>query len=165
MYIIEMRILIICLVLFCSCKRMVESYTGATAYVINNSSHTIEIRPYYKGIIYRPTIIKLQPLDSLKVASSITLGKGTIRSGFDSEYFAGSDSLIVIFDGVHSITHYVNPPLSYALKNYLYSSTRNLGNLESWEARTIKESVTHISNEYKYRFTDQDFLDTQWYEG
>ena len=156
-----MRILIICLVFFSSCKKMVEQHTVSNAYVINHSAHEIEIRPIHKGIIHLPTIIKLKPLDSIQVANYMVLGKGTIRTGFDSKYFTSADSVIVIFDGMHTITHYIHPPLSYALNHYEYSSTRNIFNLNSWEARTINETDISVTNEYKYRFIDKDYLDAQ----
>lgn len=83
------------------------------------------------------------------------------NAGFNSKYLNGSDSIIVLFDNLYSITHYINTPLLTARKYYLYASHRNLNNKDSYVYTYRDISKQKRETTYTYEFTEQDYLDAK----
>jgi hypothetical protein len=151
--------IIISLILL-SCQK--ERQTSFQAFLINKSGHKIEIRPHFGSTVPSDKIIRLQMNDSFLVGDGFFRGLVAADAyGFSSKYLNGADSLRIIFDDVFSITHYVRTPASFAPKYYLYTSLRNLGNYKSYAATSTVISKTAWYNEYKYTFTEQDYLDAK----
>ena len=138
-----MKVSIVILVLgvcFLSCKK--EPVTFYYAYLKNKTAHQIQLKSYSNGTVVAASVITLSPDQEMKIGSNYIIG----------------DSLIVTFDGTHSITHYFVTPTSFARKYYLNSSARNLGNKYSYTL--IGEDSKHErKNSYYYDFIEQDYLD------
>ena len=144
--------------LFAGCIK--EGSTSYRAVMINPTMHTIEFRPYYGGVVPPANVFKIGANDTLEIA----LGsfRGIVgQGGFISKYFAGTDSVLVVYDNLYSIVHYVYTPVALNPRHYLYSSLRNIGNLKSYEY-TFKDHYKGFrSSNYKYIFTEQDYLDAK----
>lgn len=154
-------ILILLLITYtAACKK--ESSTRFEAYLINKSGHSIEIKPYFNGFVSTVNIMRLQQNDTLQIADGFYRGISSDSSaGFIPKYFAGADSLIVVFDNTYSITHYINTPSLLNSKYYLFTSQRNIGNPRSYQMIIKSSSSTFRENEFWYTFTQQDYLDAQ----
>lgn len=140
------------------CKK--EEVTFYYAYVKNKSTHQIQIKPYSLGAVVTANIISLSPNQEIKISDDGFIRGIAQNSGFGSKYFAGVDSLVVLFDGIYSITHYFINPTSFAPKYYFYTSTRNIGNPDSYVL--VGEDSKHKRiNSYYYDFTEQDYLDAK----
>lgn len=144
--------------IFSSCTK--ESITIYYAYLKNKSTHQIQIKPYSLGTVVTANIITLTPDQEIKIADGTDRGI-QINGGFSSPNFSNADSLVVIFDGLYSITHYFKNPVSTALKYYLNTSTRNLGNKNSYVLVGEDLSKHRRKNSYYYDFTEQDYLDAR----
>ena len=130
-----------------------DSATRYEAYLINNTAiHSINVTFYKTGL---PNSIILNPGDSLKIANGIDLGESS--QGFTSEYFGTpNDSIRVTFDNQYTITHYFNTPPTIYYKHYLYTSLRNIGNVNSYTIQRRGNMTSHF-----YYFMEQDFLDAK----
>lgn len=147
------------IVIFTACKK--ESSTFYQSYFVNKSGHIIEIRPYFSGIVPTANILQMGINDTLQIADGFDRGIEYENNGFDSKYFAGSDSIKIIFDNLYSIIHYVNTPAILAPKYYLYTSLRNIGNYKAYRQDIASSSKYSISKKFWFVFTEQDYLDTQ----
>ena len=144
--------------IFGSCRK--EDITIYYAYIKNTTTHQIEIKPYSAGMLVTMNVITLSANQDIQIAN------GTIRgisqnSGFGSKYFANADSLKVTFDGLYSITHYFITPASFAPKYYLNTSTRNLGNKNSYFLNGVDLSKHRRENTYTYEFSEIDYSDAR----
>jgi hypothetical protein len=137
-----------------------EKSTFYQAYIKNATSHQVKIVPFFSGTTNSNKIILLAAGDSVLVGHGVDWGK-VDHAGFNSEYFSGSDSIVVSFDNSYSISHYFNTPSLFSTKYYLYSSLRNLGNYLSWLYSFHDESKYSRRAFYLYRFTEQDYLDAR----
>ena len=138
-----------------------EEMTNHYAKWVNSTSHIIEIRPFIGGILQNDKIVTLLP-DSIML-----IGKGSIRgineigTGFYSDYVNYSDSIQVIFDNQYKITHYVQSPLNFAPKYYIYTSEENILNIKSYEGTIVDDDKHRRTIHYSYTFTEQHFLDAK----
>ena len=146
-------------IVFCfSCTK--ESTTNSHSYIVNKTTHKIKINPYFNGVIPSEKAIILLGNDTVEIANESSRGING-NSGFYSSNFAGSDSVIVIFDDTYYITHYSIAPMNYSNKYYLYSSNRNILNKNSFIYSSQDISGHQRENFYYYNFIEQDYLDTQ----
>lgn len=141
-----------------SCSK--EKYTSYTTKLYNKSTHIIKIEPYIKGILNTPYVTVLKPDSIIQIASGGQRGIGVGKSGFFSNQI-NADSLIVTFDNLYSIVHYLVEPSNKSPRYYLYSNFRNLINMESYAFREISESSNTQSEYYDYTFSEQDYLDAK----
>jgi hypothetical protein len=144
--------------LFAGCTK--ETVTFYYAYLKNKSTHQIQIKPYSFGAVVSANIISLSPSQEIKISDDGFVRGIATNSGFGSNYFSGVDSLVVIFDGLYSITHYFVNPTSLARKYYLNTSTRNIGNKDSY-VLIGEDSKQSRTNSYYYDFIEQDYLDAK----
>ncbi len=129
-----------------------------TATIINTTQHSINILYYKGGIVYPNDIIKLVPNQQFEFAYGSHRGNVTGR-GFSSNYFGeNDDSVVVIFDNLYKVVHYVNSPLRFASKYYLYSSNRNILNVLSYRFISTATSSKSHKNDHFYDFIEQDYL-------
>ena len=151
----------ICLItvfLFAGCNR--EASTSYRIEIINPTMHTIEFRPYYAGIVPPAKVVRIGGNSILETMLDTDRGI-TGRAGFISKYFSGADSILVVYDNLYSIIHYVYTPVALNPKHYLYSSLRNIRNPESYEYTFTDYSKWFRRNNHKYIFTEQDYLDAK----
>jgi hypothetical protein len=151
---ILISILVVCLLSGCE----IEDTTNYVATIKNNTTHNIEIRPYFAGVSPTEKRINLGYGETFEVGNGTDRGKGS--AGFSFK-FGAPDSMVVIFDGTFSISHYVNTPVNLANRHYLYNSTRNLMNYKSYDYKIIDDSKHEMDVTYTYSFLEQDFLDAQ----
>ena len=137
-----------------------DSGTDSTAFWVNKSSHKVHISPYAYGSVRGQFEVILNPGEKVQIAEDFVLGKNSVGAGFYSDYLP-SDSIIVTFDDTYNISHYFSPVQNTSPKYYAYNSTRNLGNILSYEGRIVRETDIYIELEYEYNFTDQDYLDAR----
>ncbi len=127
-----MKCILFCIILFyllAGCKK--EESTNYYAYLKNKTLHKIEIRPYVGNIFPADKVVKLLAGETKQIANGFDRGiVGNV--GFNSSYLNASDSIVVIFDNLYSITHYFKSPVIFSTKYYLYSSLRNVGNYLSY---------------------------------
>ena len=144
--------------LFVGCIK--EGSTSYRATIINPTMHTIECRPYYAGAVPPANVFKIGANDTLEIA--LGSDRGIVgRAGFNPKYFAGADSVLVVYDNLYSIIHYGNTPAVLNPRHYLYSSLRNIANQLSYEYTFTDHSKWFRSSNYKYIFTEQDYLDAK----
>jgi hypothetical protein len=141
-----------------SCNK--EKTTYSRAYWINATSHHIEVRPIGKGIVISQNVVRLLPGSKLEIAAS-SFRDIVNRPMFDSRYFEGADSLIVVYDSLYTITHYANTPIALSPKHYLFSSTRNIGNPNSYKFEFQDKSKHKRETFNTFTFTEQDYLDAK----
>ncbi len=136
-----------------------EKTTTYEAYIMNGTSHQIEIHPYKGGFVHAEDTIRLAPGQTIQIADGTDRGIVN-RGGFSSKYFGGSDdSNIIVFDNVHFVTHYANQPTNLNSKYLLFGSTRNIGNplsyyYEYWDidrnGRQAKYTYTFVEDDYNF---------------
>ena len=141
-----------------SCQK--EYSTTYSAYLKNATNHQIKIQPYTNGNVVTENIINLGPNQQIQIAYGNDRGLEN-NAGFSSKYFSNADSIIVTFDDLYSISHYIVTPASLNSKYYLYTSIRNLAQKQSY-TYTIEDLSSHSrQNTYNYEFVEQYYLDTQ----
>lgn len=153
------NILFIVLVILTSCNK--ERSTMYNANLINNTSHSIVIRPYSSGQIVTENVIIIPTLTRKEIANGIDRGING-NSGFSSKYLDNSDSLRVTFDDIYTITHYnFSNPSSLNTRHYLNTSLRNLINYRSYLFDSKSLSKYQVENTYNFEFKEQDYLDAK----
>ena len=144
--------------LFVGCIK--EGSTSYRATIINPTMHTIECRPYYAGIVPPASVFRIGANDTFELA--LGSDRGIVgRAGWTSKYMSGADSVLVVYDNLYSIIHYGNTPAVLNPRHYLFSSLRNIGNPKSYEYTFTDHSKWFRSSNYKYIFTEQDYLDAK----
>jgi hypothetical protein len=144
----------------CAAACTKEEITIYRAFIKNITVHQVKIIPYSQGTAPVSKHILLNPGDSLKVADGSDRGIVN-HGGFHSDYLAGSDSIIVVFDNLYPVSHYITTPPSFAEKYYLYSSIRYIANYLSWEYSYRDISRYKREALYLYKFTEEDYLYSQ----
>jgi hypothetical protein len=135
-----------------------QTYTKASWK--NESTHTIEIKSYAAGIVQPHHSVQLNPGQEIIIADYMRVGKYSSGLGFSSDYIQGSDSLIVTFDGLYKMSHYIITPVNTAIHFYTNTSRRHLGNNLSYTAtETQNDNTTNLV--FQYRFIEQDYLDAR----
>lgn len=151
-------LLAVCVFLFTGCTK--EEMTLYYAYLKNSTSHKIEVKPYFGGVVASDKAIVLLANETKEIANGFD--RGIVgNAGFNSRNLSGSDSLVVVFDNLYSITHYLNTPTSLAQKHYLFSSNRNLYNKNNYTYSYQDLSKHKRQNTYNYSFIEQDYLDAR----
>jgi len=144
--------------LFAGCTK-----DGATKYygdLKNGTTHSIKILFFSQGMIVTANTITLDPGKEFRIGNGSNRGIVN-HGGFGSEYFTGVDSVHVVFDTTHRISHYIKTPANLFPKHYLYTSTRNLGNYLSYAYTYEDKSKYRRISHYIYTFTEQDYLDAK----
>ena len=150
--------LVIITLLFCGCAK--EKNTLYHAYFKNTTAHTIEIKPYFGGVVPSEKIVLLLTNETKEIA------RGTDRgivgnAGFNSQNLSGSDSIVVVFDNLYKITHYFTAPLTTAPRFYLLMSNRNIYNKDNYAYSYQDISKYQRESNYNYEFKEQDYLDAK----
>ena len=137
-----------------------EKITLYHANLKNNTTHKIEIKPYFNGTTSIDKIVTLMPNETHEIANGFD--RGIVgNAGFTSRTFSGSDSIIVIFDNIYSITHYFNSPVFLSKKFYFLTSNRNIYNKDNYLYSYNDLSKNKRESNYVYEFIDQDYLDAK----
>ncbi len=148
-------ILYLLFIVHVSCRY--EESTSTTTFITNNSSHSIEIIPYYQGMISTIDIKDIAPNSTLSVLSNNTRGKS---AGYSYPiYLIAVDSVYVSYDNLNTVVYYKENSLSTNLKAITYDSSRSIYNEANYIRKILIESKRSISNEYTFTFTEQDYLD------
>jgi hypothetical protein len=134
-----------------------ESNTLYTASLVNKTNHSIKIMFFNSGVVNPKDTIRLTANQSFEIANGSERGIITIPF-FTSNYYG--DSIWVIFDGIHRISHYSVTPNQLYPKNYPYSSIRNLINRNSYRFVSTPFANSY-KNEHFYEFIEQDYLDAK----
>ena len=123
------------------------------------TTHSIKILFFKNGAVSSNDTVRLGQNQQFEIASGTQRGNIT-APGFTSKYFGGNnDSVIVVFDNLYKISHYVNAPIQKATKHYLYSSTRSIPNVLSYRFVSTPNSKNSSQNDHYYDFKEQDYLD------
>jgi hypothetical protein len=137
-----------------------EDSTLYYAYMKNTTSHRIEIKPYFAGSVPINKIITLVANDTKEIATGFD--RGIVgNAGFNSSYLSGSDSIIVVFDNLYSITHYFSSPAVHTPKYYFLTSNRNIYNKDNYVYTYQDLSKHQRKSTYNYEFKEQDYLDAR----
>ena len=154
-----MKYLFYCTIIFLCCSCTKDYNSQYTAVIINNTTHSIKILFFKNGVVSSDDTVRISQNQQFEIASGTQ--RGNIKApGFTSKYFGGNnDSVIVLFDNLYKISHYVNAPIQKAPKHYLYSSPRNIQNVLSYRFVTTSTSKNSIQNDHYYDFKEQDYLD------
>jgi hypothetical protein len=137
-----------------------EQITVYNAKIINKTSHSIVIKPYFQGAVPNEKTVHLEANQSFEIATGTDRGI-VPDGGFDSYYLSGSDSIAVVFDGSYRMVHYFLQPAILAPRHYLITSNRNLYNKDNYTYTFTDVSKNRWENRYEYNITEQDYLDTQ----
>lgn len=136
-----------------------ESNTISTTYFINTTQHKIEVNAYLNGYVQTNSSFVLNANESKMIFNFNYRGIG---SGVSYGYINHPmDSFTVKFDDLYSISHYKPNLIGTSLIKYLYDSKRNLYNDSSYVSDITKDSKYRREWDFKYTFTEQDFLDVR----
>src|SRR5215207_10131590 len=108
---------LVVLMILISCVK--EPITNYYAYWKNNTTHTIEVKPFSNGFIVSENAVTLMPNSTTKVAEGSDRGISD-NGGFSSKHL-NADSIHVVFDNTYTMTHYFVTPASLSSKYFLYS--------------------------------------------
>ncbi len=108
--------------------------------IAKDTNHLIQVLVYYNGRIIKEVVLDVSQIDT------ITNNDGD-GGGFSFFPFDEADSVRVTFDNQHVTMHYRG--------NHPNNTARNILDLSNWEK--IKEAKYRF--EYKYLFTDADYLE------
>ncbi|MFT4062806.1 MAG: hypothetical protein QM642_10680 [Edaphocola sp.] len=148
------KILMLLSILLTGC--VVEKYTMLEGYLHNQTNHIVTVYFYDNGIISANDSINLKAGDSVLLGSSSHRGEVKGPS-FSSDYFSGfTDSAIVVFDNQYKTLHYITTPDSLYKNYYLYTSSRNIFNAQSYELTRVKQKGIY-TNYNRYYFTESDY--------
>jgi hypothetical protein len=134
----------------CRCKASLSSQT----FITNSSTHQTELVPYKDGLAMNQKSILLRNSEN----KSFYTNNGGIFL-FD----IAVDSIEVVFDETIKAVHY-SFEISKSGKNpkaIKYNQPRNLHNSSSFELSVKEESKCNTIHEYKYTFTEQDYLNAK----
>jgi hypothetical protein len=145
------------LLLLLSAGCVKEVTTMDRSVTINTSSHSVTIR-YYHYVKDLGTISYTRHLP-IGGSHSDTSFTGQEADIYNPYRFASYDSARVIFDHSDSMTHYQLGTETLAGKFYLFNSTRNLMNINSYHIEVVKNKRQFQTVTYIYTFTDQDYKD------
>jgi hypothetical protein len=136
-----------------------ESNTFSTTRFNNTTSHYISVDVYKWGGLVPQHSFFLTPGESKIVLS-------TSNGGIGNGIALGSmlmimDSIKVVFDDLYRITHYKPSLTGTNPHNYPYHSPRNIFNDSSY-TRVLKGDRKYRREcDFKYTFTQQDYLDAR----
>jgi hypothetical protein len=118
------------------------------------------LEPYFNGVIQSSLNKTLNFQNEFIIANGFYRGiVGHV--GFSSALLLNADSIIVVFDDIYRITHYVLTPIQKSNKFYLYTDKRNLFNYISYQYSYTDLKKYKRSSLYNYEFTEQDYLDAK----
>lgn len=146
------------IVVLTGCEKKIPMYRAT---LFNPTNYNVKILFYNGGVVSANDTIFLDSNTQFLLAYG-PLGRGSssgVGRGFNSDY--NGDSIIVIFDDVYKMSHYIDPPLQLAKHYYLFESLRNIGNPYSYEYAVVKDDDGTPINDHKYYFTQQDYLDAK----
>jgi hypothetical protein len=146
---------ILTITILSSCKK--DEFTQAIAYLKNTTNHNIKILFYKNGIVASTDTIKLGMNQEVEIANGPL--RGLVRvPGFSTKYAIGSDdSVVVVFDNIYKVSHYVNLPANLFSKYYQYNSLRNIGNAKSYIFTSTQVASTKLTNVHRYEFVEADY--------
>jgi len=140
-----------------SCRH--EESTSTKTFITNNSSHSIEIIPYYQGVISNVDIKYIAPNSTLPILTNHTRGKS---AGYSYPiYLIAVDSIYVLYDNLKTVVYYKENSTGNNPKAITYDSSRSIYNEANYIRKITQEDKRSISNEYTFTFTEQDFLDAK----
>ncbi|MEO6833906.1 MAG: hypothetical protein ABI169_16985 [Chitinophagaceae bacterium] len=135
-----------------------EDATSYRAYLKNATSHSILVLPHKNGRVLPTDTIRLVPEQEIVIAEGSERGIKN-HGGFHSKYLSigSDDSVIVVFDAILSVSHYVNLPTATSAKYLKFESLRNILNGSSYDY-TYKDINKHLREAtYRYTFVDSDY--------
>ena len=150
------RNLFMLLTLLCLTACFREKETVYDAYIENKTTHHVTILPYKKGLVDLADTIRISAGNSFQIANGWRRGLNG-RAGFNSDYFLNSDSVLVVFDDSLIVAHYKNDPGIYRERYYLFSSNRNIENLDAFRYDYYDRKKNSRFQTYTYTFTDADY--------
>ena len=159
----KLKYLFICCLVLYSFSSCVKDYiTLNKAILVNETAHDISIFIFKKGGLANRDSIAINAHDSVVILQGTSKGE---KAGVDWQGATGAfkntgDSVIVIFDNNFPVTHYYqySPESIYrAEKYYLFSSSRNVLNLDNFILNQEKLTKHKYENILRYRFAEQDY--------
>lgn len=129
------------------------------SYIENDTTHQIELHYYKNGQENQDVYLSLNQNEIKEVL--VTAGS----DGLDSypSHISGYefDSLIVEFDNSRKAVHYNFNTAGPNPNAIMYDNPRNLFNEENYAERIIVEKKRRSEREFRYTFTEQDYLDAK----
>lgn len=142
------------LILISSCIK--EESTLSELVYINNSNNIISIKVFQNSFIS----------DSFRISPHSAINKESFSErGFSNEpiiffdFLRESDSIIVTFNDLFSITH-LNDSVSYGKKRISYFSSRSLYGANYTNSK-VDEKKHYIHYQKTFTFTEQDYFDAK----
>ncbi|WP_154657181.1 hypothetical protein [Hugenholtzia roseola] len=136
---------------------------GVKAVLENKSSVPISVYFFDKGVLTDSLHIPAQK-DFLYFTDAIIDSKtkpsnATIRPDFGYSRYFVRDSVVVVFDGLHSVTHYWDtiPPTEKSAKFFYYEDKRNFTNHDNFELEVKEKSRQTVNYIFTYTFTEEDY--------
>ncbi len=124
----------------------------------NSSSHNIKIAYSIKQNV------KLGDF-SIPISTSQTVDIASGRSRGDWNVYLDRiytlDSISITFDNSKKLVHYGPKVVQKNSNAILYSDSRNIFNEKSYEKNTLIDDGCYLETEYKYTFTEQDYLNAK----
>ncbi len=144
-------------------------YKGSTMslnkiYFNNNTNHVIKFLPYKNGSIITDSI-KVFAHNTVTFLESLEInGRGSGSSTFTNKYMNKTDSVIVTFDGIKKEKHQFIPVSSAAAFIFLPSKERSIFSpSDAFNLKVIEQRKGYLESEYTYTFTEQDYLDAEFF--
>lgn len=143
--------------LLTACVADYDGSSTSTAYLVNVTNHKIVLQPYSSGQVRLEDTVILEPGRKVLMNHFTEFGKTTISGGFFSVAMK-ADSVVVIFDDQHRISHYLPSATQIAPKHYLFNEPHNFLNQESFEGLKLSETKYSATYQFTYSFTEEDYL-------
>lgn len=139
---------------FGSCVK--DGKTTSQVILSNPTTHNISLYPYQNGFIDSPNIKTIIQGEEVIIEDNFQKGKTNSPLVF-WDYFKPYDSLVVIWDGVYPITHFLSDTFLSSNKFIQFGASRNIGYDASYVVSSNNETKISIEWITKYVFSEQDF--------
>ena len=128
--------------------------------IINASGHNVTVVHYlYTELMGQEVFTEELPAGTVR---SDTFISGRSSENYDPKRFIFYDSIKVVFDHLDTITHYADWQENFSGIFYLFSSTRNLMNINSYQISSTEDKKRQFRTvSYTYTFTEQDYEDAK----
>lgn len=136
-----------------------EESTYSSTYLVNNTMHSIQLLPYFKGVISYDEAISIQPKSNILALSKSSRGKAQGLSY--ATYMVPYDSIYIVFDDSINAVHYRQNEQGKSVSAIKYDNKRNIYNRDNYEYKIISEEKYKIHTEYTFTFIEQDYLDAK----
>ncbi len=149
-----------CLI-FNACGVPIDALLVKRIYINNSTNHVIKFLPYKNGLIITDSIKIFAPNTITLLESEKLYFPSPVNPIFDLRYQRVVDSTIVTFDGIKKEKHqFPGVTATYLPNKERCIETNDAG---AYKEKIIEQRKKYAEVEYTYTFTEQDYLDADFF--